>query len=153
MFIFLKGFGLAKIGKPRSSKGLAVFCARLAEEKLAKDVLLLDLTKVDSSPAEYFVIATCDSVPQVAAVADLIMDKVSEVGLSKPKTEGFDAKEWVLMDFFDVVTHVMLRESRDYYKIEKLWADANFFCLNEEGAPKAFDRKKLNELYLTNSAE
>jgi ribosome-associated protein len=75
-----------------------------------------------------------------------------EVGLKRPKTEGLENASWVLQDFFDVVVHIMLKGTRHYYKIEKLWADAKFYQNSLDGKLKAikelevFNLLKENEL-------
>ena len=103
---------LLKIGRPRSTKGLAVFCAKLADDKLARDIILLNLTQIETAPTDYFVICTCDSEIQVEAVVSSIDRKCRELGLKHSRIEGLDSKQWVLLDFFDVVMHVMLKDSR-----------------------------------------
>ncbi len=142
---------MAKIVKPRSSKGLATFCARLAEDKIAKDVILMDLTALESSPAEYFVLCSCDSDIQVRAIADSIVRSSRNIGLDRPKEEGLSNAEWVILDFFDVMMHIMLNKMRSYYAIEKLWADAKFYKLNEKGEPRVV---KFDEIsYIFNKRE
>ena len=137
---------MSKIGKPRSTKGLAVFCSRLAEEKLARDILIMELTEIESSPTDFFVMCTCDSEAQVKAVVDLILNTCRELGIQKPRSEGLQGSYWVLLDFFDVVMHIMLKEARDYYKLEKLWGDASFFMLTTQGTAKSVPAKNIKLL-------
>lgn len=143
---------MGKLGKPRSSKGLAHFCVKAAEEKQAADAVILDLTKIETSPADYFVVCSAETDVQVRAIADEIERMCKEVGLRRPKTEGLENASWVLQDFFDVVVHIMLKGTRHYYKIEKLWADAKFYQNSEDGKLKAikelevFNMLKENEL-------
>ena len=132
---------MSKIGKPKSTKGLAAFCGKVANDKLAKDILILDLTSIDSAPTDYFVICSCDSEVQVKAVTDSVIEKCKELGLEKPRAEGLTASYWVLLDFFDVVMHIMLNEARNFYQLEKLWGDAKFFSVDDDGRPKAYKRK------------
>ncbi len=112
---------------------LTVLCAQLAEDKLAQNVSILDLSKIESSPADYFIIASCDTENQIIAITDLILANCVSYRLIKPKVEGLEAPEWVLLDFFDVVVHLMLKENRNFYKIEKIWGDADFYKVNDEG--------------------
>jgi ribosome-associated protein len=142
---------LSKIGRPRSTKGLAVFCARLADSKLAGDILILGLNDIDNSPADYFVICSSDSESQSDAIVDLIISKSKELGLQPPRVEGRDSKEWYLLDFFDVVVHVMLKKVRNYYKLERLWGDSAFYSISEDGKALAYDRQNLN--LILNDAE
>ncbi len=128
---------MAKIGKPRTTKGLAIFCARMAEEKIADDIVILDLTKIEVASTDYFVICTCDTDVQVRALVTSIDRKCREMNIPRPRIEGIENANWVLLDFFDVVMHVMLPDARNYYKLEKLWGDAGFYELGESGKLKA----------------
>lgn len=123
--------------KPRSTKGRAVLCARLAQEKMARDILILDLTDIESSPADFFVIATVDSDAQLRAIAESIEYTLKTMGFGFPRMEGKGESAWVILDYFDVVVHIMLTESRDFYKLERLWGDAKALTLTESGATKA----------------
>lgn len=142
---------LGKIGKPRTSKGLATYCARIANEKIASDIIILELEKIESAPADYFVICTCDADVHLNAVANAITQKCRELGLKTPRSEGGNVSDWVLLDFFDVVVHLMLRKTREYYKLERLWGDASFYELSEEDKLIKFDRSKLKNLFVDNN--
>lgn len=132
---------MAKERKPETSRGLAVFCARIADEKIARDILILNLRKIDTSPTDFFVICTCDTETQMRAVIDSVLKKCGELGITKPRIEGYQSTQWVLIDFFDVVFHVMLSKTREYYNIEKLWGDAQFLKLTENGTARKADFK------------
>jgi ribosome-associated protein len=114
-----------------NSKELAYLCARVADDKKSENILIMDLKSIEAAPADYFVIASCDSEPQVGAVVDTIIRNSKNAGLKRPKVEGYEAKEWVLIDFFDVVAHIMLKKSREFYNLEKLWGDAEITEYNE----------------------
>lgn len=124
------------IAKPRSTKGRAVLCARLAQEKLARDILVLELTEIEASPADYFVIATVDSDAQLRAIAENIEYTLKTMGFGFPRLEGKGESTWVILDYFDVVVHLMLSEAREFYKLERLWGDAKAMTLTESGATK-----------------
>jgi ribosome-associated protein len=126
---------LSKLGKPRTAKGLAVLCARIAEDKIATDIVLMDLTNIESAPTDFFVICTCETDIQAKSLVDKLMRKCKELGVQRPNVEGTETYNWALVDFFDVVLHVMQPEARGYYRLEKLWGDAKFMELNEEGKP------------------
>ena len=123
--------------KPRTVKGRAVLCARLAQEKLAHDILVLDLGDIEAAPAEYFVIASVDSDAQLRAAADSIEDAMRSLGLGSPRSEGRGTSTWVILDYFDIVVHLMLTTTREFYKLERLWGDAKAYTLNEAGTAKA----------------
>lgn len=137
---------MAKIAKPRSSKGLATFCARIAEDKIARDILILNLSKIEVAPSDFFVLCTCDSDVQVSAIVDAIMRQCKNAGISRPRAEGLEGNFWVLLDFFDVVVHIMQKDAREYYKLEKLWGDAQFYKLDDELKPKKIDNTELKQI-------
>lgn len=134
---------MAKLKKPTNSKQLATFVAKACDDKIAKDIVILDLTKIGTAPADFFVLCSCDSQPQVGSIVDELYKRATEVGISKPRAEGIEEKEWALMDFFDVVVHVMLQKSREYYRIERLWADATFYVLGESGRTRKLTQKEI----------
>lgn len=123
---------MAKISKPRTVKGFATLCAKAAADKKAENIMILDLTEVESAPADYFVICTADSEPQLRAITKELTRWTSDVGSDNPKMEGVETGEWSLLDFFDVVVHVMLKPIREFYQLEKLWGDAKFYLLEPE---------------------
>ncbi|MFH1194594.1 MAG: ribosome silencing factor [bacterium] len=101
-------------------------CNKIAEHIFAKkgyDVRLLDLQNL-SSIADYFVICSADSDTQVKAIADEIDDMLSAEGIKCYHKEGYKGLNWILLDYFDVIVHVFKADSREYYKLEKLWGDA-----------------------------
>ncbi len=109
----------------------------MAQEKLAHDLLILDLTSIESSPADFFVIASVDSEAQLKAASDNIEDAMRAVGLGSPRSEGRGTSTWIILDYFDVVVHIMLASTREFYKLERLWGGAKAYTLNEKGAAKA----------------
>lgn len=132
------------------SQKLTILCAQLADDKLASNVFVLDLRKLDSAPSEYFVIASCDSANQVHAIVSLILENCTKYELVKPKIEGYEAGEWVILDFFDVVIHLMLTENRNFYKIEKLWGDSEMYTIDTEGDMHPIELAKAIEIYNQN---
>lgn len=136
------------MSKPRSSKMLASFCAKITEEKLAHEVLILNLTEIEVSPSDYFVICSCDSDVQIAAVVDEIMFECRESDIKKPRVEGLKGGTWVILDFFDVVVHVMHKKARDFYKLEKLWGDAVFSKLSKSGRTITIKNDELKSLLM-----
>jgi len=112
------------------SKKFALKLAQLALTKKAEDIKILDLRKL-TAITDYFVICTAFSDTQVKAVADAIMDGSKKIGEKVWHKEGLTQKSWVLLDFVDVVVHVFLRETRNFYSLEKLWGDAEIFEISE----------------------
>jgi ribosome-associated protein len=101
---------------------LAETAGHLALEKKAFAVRILDLRKL-SSVTDFFVICSVDAGMQARAVADHISDKLREKKVRPWHTEGYETG-WVLLDFVDVVVHIFLRDTREFYSLEKLWGDA-----------------------------
>ena len=100
----------------------------LAIEKKASELIAFDVRGF-SSMTDFFVICHGDSDPHVKAIADNIRKGTPY----KPKyIEGYNNKNWILIDYFDVIIHVFKNETRKYYKIEKLWADAPLKKFNDE---------------------
>ncbi|HCF57833.1 MAG TPA: ribosome silencing factor [Myxococcales bacterium] len=101
----------------------ALDIAQLALEKKALDVVVLDVRGL-ASYAEYIVVMSAESEPQLNAIADNIETKMKERGERPYSIEGTRAGQWILMDFGDVVAHLFYKDTRDFYDIEGLWADA-----------------------------
>jgi ribosome-associated protein len=102
---------------------IALQAASAASDKKARDIVVLDIHEL-TPMADYFVICTANSGPQMEAIARAVRDKMTELGLRCRGTEGLDEARWVLMDFGDLVVHVFRQEERDFYHIERLWGDA-----------------------------
>jgi len=117
------------------------------EDKKAENILVLDLSNSDGAPAEYFVIGSCLSEVQVDSVSSTVERGGKEAGQGFPKSEGRDARQWVILDYFDVVVHVFHADARDFYRIEKLWSDADFYILKEDKLSKM--TKTTKQTYLT----
>ena len=95
------------------------------QEKKAKDIVSLDLTKLDNRVVDKFIICHGDSDRQVDAIAFAIEDMVrKELGEKAWHKEGYENKEWILLDYVNIVVHVFLKEKREFYAIEELWGDA-----------------------------
>ena len=109
--------------KQIDSKTLAIEIAKILDGKKAQDVRVLkveDLTVL----TDYFVIASGTSTTQVAAMADEVQFQLSQEGVEPYHTEGFDSKNWILLDYSGVIVHVFVPNTRTYYDLEHLWADA-----------------------------
>ena len=113
---------------------LAKVAAAAANDKKASDIVLLDLTSI-SDVSDYFLICTAQNNPQMDAVLDEIKEKVRVNCQEKPLScEGRAGTSWVLMDYGAVVVHVFKPESREYYRLERLWGEAPRVALDLAGA-------------------
>ena len=122
-----------KAMKNTGSQELALSIVEWALEKKAEDVSLLDLSSL-SDVADAFVLASATSETQVRAIADAIVEGGVARKEKATHVEGREAGRWVLIDFIDVVVHVMLPELRQRYSLERLWADAGVTRFDETGA-------------------
>ena len=94
-----------------------------AEDRKAQDLKVLQLGEV-TSLTDYFLICSGASERQVKAIADAVMEKLRMVGVRPMHVEGYKNGRWILIDFGDFVVHIFSDETRSYYGLEKLWADA-----------------------------
>ncbi len=95
------------------------------QDKKAKKIISLDLTKINNSVTNYFVICHAPSKTQVDAIYDNVIKVVREQCETKPfNKEGVENAEWILIDYFDVVVHIFLEDIRSFYHLEDLWADS-----------------------------
>jgi len=106
------------------SRKLALLCRELADNKKAEDIVILDLRKL-SSITDYFVICTGSSEPHLRAIVDEIQEHLEQdQQLSARGTDGSVNTSWVVLDYFDVIVHVMRKDVRELYNLEDLWGDA-----------------------------
>jgi len=93
------------------------------DAKFAKDIVLMELTG-RSLIADYFIIATGGSAPQLAALTQTAEEVLKNHGLHLHHIEGLSTAKWVLLDFGSVIVHLFDKESREYYNLERIWGDA-----------------------------
>jgi len=95
------------------------------QEKKGDQIISLDLRKIPEAVADYFVICQASNNNQLKAIADNVEEQVWIKCEEKPyKHEGRQAEQWILIDFVNVVVHIMLPDSRKFYQLEELWSDA-----------------------------
>lgn len=95
------------------------------QEKKGHDIVTFDLMKLKNSVSSNFIICHGDSITQVDSISKSVVESTIEQVNEKPVySEGIENKEWILLDYIDVVVHIFLKEKREYYGIEDLWADA-----------------------------
>ncbi len=106
------------------SKKLALLCRELADNKKAEDLVVLDVRQI-SSVTDYFVIVSGTSEPHLRAIVEEITDTLREAHQLRPcGTDGRMPIAWVVIDYFDVIVHVMRADVRERYDLEGLWGDA-----------------------------
>jgi ribosome-associated protein len=125
------------------SKDKALEIARLASDKKAADLVLLELKNLVPY-TDYFVICSGESTQQVKTISDNIEEGLRKRKIKPMGVEGRGPARWVLMDYNDVIVHVFERETRDYYMLEKLWLDAPRIPVDE--SKDNLDRKDKRKL-------
>jgi ribosome-associated protein len=112
------------INSPGNSETLARVLADSADQRKASDITILHVAEV-SYLADYFVVITAFSKPQVRAVAQLMQANAQEqCGRLPRRIEGLNDASWVLVDFGDVIAHILLPREREYYNLEAFWGHA-----------------------------
>lgn len=106
------------------SKKLALLCQELADNRKAENIVVLDVREL-SSVTDYFVIASGTSEPHLRAIVDEITTELREEHDVRPRAvDGTLHAAWVVLDYFDVIVHVMRQDVRERYDLETLWGDA-----------------------------
>ncbi len=138
-------------------KQLALEIARLAKEKKAENLIILDLSRFNA-PAEFYVIGTALSAPHLIGLRDHISQELKKTGLRALHADGLNqGTEWVVLDYFDVIIHLFSEKKRRYYDIEDLYADAPMEAYGLENMPapttKTKSRKVTGQKKLTASGK
>ncbi len=102
---------------------LARRAVTVAEDKQAHDIVMLDLRGL-TTIADYFVLCTAESERQIRAVTTALDEELVKSGARNPRIEGSSETGWVLLDFSDVIIHVFSPEQREFYRLERLWKQA-----------------------------
>ncbi len=119
----------------QDSDTLADIVVRGMQEKKASDIVVLNLKELKNAVADYFIICSANSDTQIEAVARSVEEEVEKLTGEFPwQTEGRTNREWVLLDYVDVVVHVFLRDRRKFYSLEELWGDAQISYIEEVAA-------------------
>lgn len=124
---------------PRATE-LALAAAQAAADKLAHDILLLDVS-AQLVITDVFLLASAPNDRQVLAVVDAVEEKLREIGAKPVRREGEKEGRWVLLDFGDIVVHVQHQEERIYYALERLWKDCPVIPFEDKDAPTALSER------------
>ena len=100
----------------------AEFISECMLDKKALNIVIIDVHNL-TTLTDIFVICTSESQPQTKAIADHISRKMRSKGLRALHSEGYESLDWVLIDYVNIVIHIFSQESRDFYDMERLWAD------------------------------
>ncbi len=105
---------------------LAELVVKGMQERKASDIVVINLKSLKNAVSDYFVIASATSDTQLDAIATSVEEEVYKAISQNPwQSEGRMNKEWVLLDYVDVVAHIFLKDKRAFYALEELWGDAS----------------------------
>jgi ribosome-associated protein len=108
----------------RNSKIIKTIIGAIQEKK-GNNIISLDLRKINEAVADFFIICEANSQPQIRAIAEHVEEQVRTRCEEQPyHHEGYHNLQWVLIDYVNVVVHIMLPENRKSYKLEEMWSDA-----------------------------
>ena len=109
--------------KPHTAESIVRICRDVALDKKAEEVRILDLRGV-STVADFFLICSGRSEPQLKAISEAIVRRLREDGIRPKGHDGYPISRWVVMDYGDVLIHIFHPEVRNRYALEQLWGDA-----------------------------
>lgn len=116
-----------KKGAARLNKNSKIFktIIKAIQEKKGENIVSLDLRKIHEAVADFFIICQASNQPQIRAITDSIEEEVKKkCGESPYHYEGKQNMHWVILDYVNVVVHIMMPEQRKFYKLEEMWSDA-----------------------------
>lgn len=105
--------------------------AEILDSKKAKDITALEIKDL-TTIGDYFVIASGSSNAQVKALSDAVEEGLSALGFEPRKIEGYPSAMWIVLDYYDVIVHLFYEQTREFYALERLWADAPKVALKTE---------------------
>lgn len=109
----------------RQSKLFTTIVKAVADKK-AEEIVSLDLRKIPEAVADFFIICQATTNTQVKAIGDFVQEEVKrKLGEIPYKTEGYQQAKWLLIDYVNIVVHILQPEQRKFYRIEEMWSDAN----------------------------
>jgi len=119
----------------QDSDTLADVAVRGLQDRKGMDIVVMNLKELKNAVADYFIICSASSDTQLDALARSVEEEVEKVTGQAPwQTEGRTNREWVLLDYVDVVVHVFLRDRRQFYALEELWGDAEITHIEDTAA-------------------
>lgn len=115
----------SQVTRLNSNSRIFKLILKAIQEKKGENIVSLDLRKIPEAVSDYFVICEATSTTQVRAIADFVEETIKkELGEVPYRHEGFNALKWVLIDYVNIVVHIMQPDTRKFYKLEEMWSDA-----------------------------
>ena len=103
---------------------------KLMLEKKAQEIKIFDVRKI-TTLTDYFIICTSESDPQTKAIVNHIEKSLRKNGVKANSSEGVNNNEWVILDYIDIIVHIFSKEKREFYNLDRLWADAKITKIEE----------------------
>lgn len=120
-----------KTTSPKQTSSLLFSIVEGMQERKAKNITILNLNKIETRVADYFIICDADSSTHVSSIADSVEETVIKLTNEKAfHAEGRQNNEWILIDYINIVAHVFLKETREFYNLEEFWGDAEITKIN-----------------------
>jgi ribosome-associated protein len=116
-----------KKGAARLNKNSKIFktIIKAIQEKKGENIISLDLRKIHEAVADFFIICQANNQPQIRAITDFVEEDVKRKCVESPyHYEGKQNMHWVILDYVNIVVHIMMPEQRKFYKLEEMWSDA-----------------------------
>ncbi len=108
-----------------SNSRILKFIVKAIQEKKGEKIVSLDLRKIPEAISDYFIICEATSTTQIRAIADFVEETVKkETGELPYHHEGYESLHWILIDYINIVVHIMQPDARKFYKLEEMWSDA-----------------------------
>ena len=123
----LEALANRKKGIARLNRNSKIFktIIKAIQDKKGEDLVSLDLRKIPEAVADFFIICSASNQPQIRAISDAVEDEVKKnTGESPYHHEGKENMHWVILDYVNIVVHIMMPEQRKFYKLEEMWSDA-----------------------------
>ena len=123
-----------KKSAPRLTKASKIYktIIKAIQDKKGQHIVSLDLRKINEAVADFFIICEADNQPQIRAITEQVEAEVKKATGETPyRHEGKQSLQWVIIDYINVVVHIMMPESRKFYKLEEMWSDAVADELND----------------------
>ncbi len=117
-----------KKGVTRLNRNSKIFktIIRAIQEKKGENIVSLDLRKIHEAVADFFIVCQANNQPQIRAISEFVEEEVKKKCDEMPyHHEGKQALQWVLIDYVNIVVHIMMPEARKFYKLEEMWSDAS----------------------------
>lgn len=118
------------MSKELTSKEMARAAVAALEDKKGEDISIIDISEI-STLADYFIMVSGSNRNQVQALCDNVEETLGRMGVDRKQCEGYEAGNWILLDYRDIVIHIFDKENRLFYDLERIWRDGKQISVTE----------------------